>query len=629
VDEFLDRLARLGELDDTELSALEQDMIAAFDAADESADIELMSSVADGLDQVREELTRRGSAEEADEAPPAEVAPAPELAASAITEADAAEIVADTLEALVTGESDDESAAPSPVDEAEAITQQATEESIVPDVVSDTAQPDTETEPVTSIEGNEEDDEMANATVTSRDVPKDHTPAVTAAAPSFVINAGGDIPGITAGAPLADMDAVIDVLTRKVNAMRGVGGDGEHVIVASMRASDEVPDERLLRPGDLDGNSRKIRELLADKDLLQQEALTAAGWCAPSAPIYDVPTIGTTSRPVRDCLPSFTADRGAINWMTPPGAATAVQAMSRWVWNGSAWTAYAGPTGTAAPTVPGYVAGTKPCVEIPCGVEASAMLDALPMCLCFDNLTSRAFPEWIRANTDLTLVLQARFAEQYLLAKMFAAASFGSTVAGGVIGTPAVKFGAIRDVLVTIRLAAAQFRWRNRLAADQPMQWLAPRWLLDAMISDAMLQNPGDDSLGMSESEVRGYLGAVNITPCFYIDDVPGVAARVAAPPVLASDAVTASSNFNSYVGYPTSAEWLLYPTGSFSRLDGGSLDLGVVRTKEDVQKNKYCEFAETFESLAYMGPVGADGWVVRGTTAVQIIGGTFCCATT
>ena len=62
-------------------------------------------------------------------------------------------------------------------------------------------------------------------------------------------------------------------------------------------------------------------------------------------------------------------------------------------------------------------------------------------------------------------------------------------------------------------------------------------------------------------------------------------------------------------------------PPGRSSVLDGGSLDLGVVRTKEDVQKNMYCEFSETFEAVAYMGPASPNGWVFHGKTAVDLLG--------
>jgi len=205
-------------------------------------------------------------------------------------------------------------------------------------------------------------------------------------------------------------------------------------------------------------------------------------------------------------------------------------------------------------------------------------------------------------------------------------APLGATTTGGTIGTPTEPFGIARDILLTIRAATSEFRWTNRLDPTQPMNWLAPAWLRDAIVSDLQLQAPGDDTLGTTYGEVDGYLGALNINPIWYIDDVPGLAAGGSgAQPQPALTA--ANSDHDSYLGYAARAEWLLYPTGAFVRLDGGSLDLGVVRTKDDVVRNKYCEFAETFETLAYMGPADADGWAIRGQTPVAITGATACCA--
>ena len=146
------------------------------------------------------------------------------------------------------------------------------------------------------------------------------------------------------------------------------------------------------------------------------------------------------------------------------------------------------------------------------------------------------------------------------------------------------------------------------------MRLYAPDWLRDAMAADLMLQAPGDDTLATGYAEIDGYLDDANVDPVWYIDDIPvGVGTA----------ATTAASNFDSYLGFPTPAEWLITSPGVFTRLDGGSVDLGVVRTKEDVQKNKFCEFSETFETVAYMGPqTAANAWAVRGTTPIKLIGG-------
>lgn len=446
--------------------------------------------------------------------------------------------------------------------------------------------------------------------LTSGDVPAEAVPlaaaAIAEAPPRPTFRVGGDIPGFTAGATLPDMDGVVEAMTAKVNALRGMSGDGEHSLVASVRFETEIPEGRMLRMGDSEGNSKKIRALLDDPDGLSPEALTAAGWCAPTQQIYDISSIalGTTSRPVRDSLPSFTAERGSIGWTEPPSIASAISGMTLFKADGTTFT---NPQGTVA-TSP---TETKQCIDIPCGSPATSVLDALSVCLCFDNLSSRAFPEWIRANTDLSMVAQARFAEQYLLYRMFTAAPAAGNVGGSIIGTPDIPLGVARDLLVMVRLTASQLRWKNRMSPTHPLTVMLPSWVRDAMVSDLMIQMPGDNTYSTSYAEIAGYLSEANVSPIWYIDDLPAVAGF----PIDSAD------NFDSMLGYAADANWLLFPTGTFLRLDAGSLDLGIVRTKEDVQKNKYCSFAETFEGIAYMGPADKS-ILVGGRTKVEIRGG-------
>ena len=426
--------------------------------------------------------------------------------------------------------------------------------------------------------------------VTAEDVPAENVP-VTASGPATVIRAGGDIPGLTAGAQLDGMEDVIDAMTKKINAMRGVSGRGEQVIVASITTDAEVDEDRVLRPGDLEGNGRKIRELIGNPEALTPEALTAGGWCAPRTPVFDVPTVGTTRRPVQAGLPTFRADRGGITWTQPPSLSTFTAATSLWRHDGSNWVAYTDPEGDteASPN------DEKPILTIACGTEVSKDVDAIPVALTFDNLMARAYPEWVRATTELVMVGQARFAEQKALAEMFAVASTGT-------GDVTEPLGVARDFMLTVRIAAAEKRWEHRLDSDSPLQLLAPEWLCEAIAADLGLQAPGDDTTALNRSIVNGYLSEFNVSAIWYMDDAPGTAA------------------FSSASAFPASAHWLLFPTGSFVRLDNGELNLGVVRTKEDVQKNAYTEFSETFEAVAYMGPANA-AWVTYGLSPVNLIG--------
>jgi hypothetical protein len=630
--QFDDRLSRLAELSDEELAALETEMLAAFDAADSAGDIAQMQALADSLDQVRAEKANRGG-EAAPEAPaeaaPAATPPAPAVAASGKDDDEDKTSTAVTVETdgpdvsiKTTGPDGTSVTVENAGDAADGAAASDAPPDDLPDDPDDPVDPDLpddDTVADATVDPINPDEEEA-VKVTNADVPEGNQPLAASSAPQYAITAGGDIPNITAGAPLADMDAVIDAMTKKVNSMRGVSGGGEQVIVASFKRDleDEYGDDRILRRGDGEGNSAKVRKYL--KNAGSVDALVATGWCAPKTPLYDVPGIGTTDTPVADSLASFGVDRGGIIWTEPPTLPNVSAGLANLgFWQNTSppgqdpvWAFVPGIPGTD--TV-GAAAPEKPCFEIECGFEHQAELAAIPLCMCFDNLTTRTYPEYVKATTDLVMIGQARFKEQWLLAQMFGAAGVQSIHGGQAVGNPDVPLGVVRDFLIVLRLAVAQFRWRNRLG-NQQLRLYAPAWLRDAMASDLMVQIPGDDTLSTSDSELNGYISECGISdPVWYIDDLPVMPGAVAP--------TTAGSNFDSYHGYPAQAEWLITLPGVFTRLDGGSLDLGVVRTKEDVQKNKYCEFAETFEAVAYMGPTNPDyAWAMRGTTNVTIRGG-------
>jgi hypothetical protein len=619
LEEFTERLSRLAELSDEEIASLEEELIVAFDAADEAADLDEMQSVADAIETVRAERESRVPAEEVAVEPEAEaVEEVPlEMAASAAEEEPESEEPApedDSGTADEAGDSEVSEETPQPEETPEAVeapAEAANEEEAgasdapTEDETPEEAPAETEEESADAVEtpeaaetsseeGNDPSSESEEqvAEITAEDVPETNQP-VAASVPTFTIRAGGDIPGYTSGQTLEGMDDVVDAMTKKVNNMRGVGGDGEHIVVASFFHEDQASDDRTLRPGDMNGNAKKIRDFLSEPEALTREALTAAAWCAPRTPIYDVPTMGTTARPVRDALPSFNAERGGITWIAPPGLPAVGGAVSLWRHDGDDWASYSDVEGTAA-TDP---VATKPCITIPCGPEKSADVDAIPVCFCFDNLAARAFPEWIRANTELVLIGQARFAEQVLLSRMYAVAATGAVCDG-----PATPVGAARDFILTVQTAAAAKRWSLRIAENAPLQLLAPAWVRTAIAVDLGLQAPGDNTFTSSPNEVDAYFREFGVDPIWHVDDLPGSAAFAGC-------------------AFPGSADWLLFPTGSFLRLDTGELNLGVVRTKEDVQKNKYCEFTETFETVAYVGPDSPNGWITRGTTTIDLRG--------
>jgi hypothetical protein len=617
VDAFQDRLARLTELNADELAALEQEMVAAFDAADSAGDVDTMQQLADALDEVRAAAANVETAEA-----PAEAEAAVAAAADVIEEAPVEEAVAEAIDATETAEA---------VEEVDATIEEAVDGDVTDLTVAQVAQAAGETAAEAAIADAEKiiedadaalaeaaavepdaapattQEETAVAEVTNEDVPVENQPELVTAAAPYVITAGGDIPGVTAGSALDTFEDVVQAMTKKVNAMRGVSGDGERVVVASITRDDYSEDKTLFR-NDPVGNSEKIRALVQAGRDGGQEALTAAGWCAPKTPIYDNVNgmaIGVTDTPVLDSMPSVGVDRGGVVWNAPIALSQVdVSKLGHWMRYDDGTFGFAAGVNPATPAGPAASpASDKPCIDIPCPPEQEAELGAIPLCVCTDVLMSRANPEFIRHFTDVLLVAQARFKEQWALAQM---AAIATDLGNSALPASGNALGAARDFLVMVRVAASNFRWENRLSPTQSINGYFPSWLRDAMAADLAVQIPGDGTLSVGFSEIAGYFADINVSPIWYLDEPGG------------------ADTFDTPKGFATDAAWFLAVPGSAAHLDGGSLDLGVVRTKQDVQQNKFCEFAETFDGFAYMGPVDANKalWLMKGSTKVLIRGG-------
>ena len=65
-----------------------------------------------------------------------------------------------------------------------------------------------------------------------------------------------------------------------------------------------------------------------------------------------------------------------------------------------------------------------------------------------------------------------------------------------------------------------------------------------------------------------------------------------------------------------TELEFALFTEGTWLFLDGGTLDLGIVRDSTLNKTNEYCMFVETFESAAFVGLESM--WVNMGTCLIR-----------
>jgi hypothetical protein len=406
----------------------------------------------------------------------------------------------------------------------------------------------------------------ANADLTP-EVPADRRPVTQVSAAPVAITAGADIPGYSAGSALEDMNSVASAMEKRIHALRRVnGGDGEQHIVASITTS--FPEDRTLTT-DAESNWAKINNVTSP------EAIVAAGGhVAPFEVRYDIFGFGTTGRPVRDALPRFQADRGGIRFITPPVLSDYANAVGVWT------------AANDAATTPNPAA--KASLTVTAAGENTVATDAVTLQMQFGNLATRAYPELIARHNELGLIQHAREAEQNLLAKIASASTAVTT-------SSLIGFG--RDFLVQVGRAASAYRSRHRLEADAPLRVIIPAWVKDAMAADLALSMPGDNTLN-AYGEIDGYLAARGVVVSYSIDqDVFG------------------AQGVSALVEFTDSFTWYLFAEGTFLFLDGGTLDLGIIRDSSLVGTNDYKMFIETFEGIA---KVGIEGLAITSTISVN-----------
>jgi hypothetical protein len=127
------------------------------------------------------------------------------------------------------------------------------------------------------------------------------------------------------------------------------------------------------------------------------------------------------------------------------------------------------------------------------------------------------------------------------------------------------------------------------------------------MAADLTLALPGDGTISVSAAEIQGYLAASNVT-------------LVGSPDLNYFGAQTTGA-VNTF---PATFDWYLFAEGSFLFLDGGTLDLGIIRDSSLVGTNDYKMFVETFENVAFVGIESlkvTSTFLVKGTTTAAVAG--------
>ena len=575
MDRIKQMLDTITELTDEQVSELQADIMTEFETVEGSDptpdSVDAMTQLADMLDVVRDEAKRREAvsqelttraseaamrvkgeameepmAEDMEEAPAEEEAPEEEMPMEADEEDEKKKTMFATDEVVEpepettteTAEAEAEASIEVPA-EAEASTQEIT---IAPEVEQEGQEA-----PTMTAAAHEEGQDV------SFQAPADRAPIQVREAAPVTITAGADIPGYTAGAEMSNANDVAEAMVSRLHGLRRVkGGDGEQHIVASVTT--KYPESRVLTQ-DTESNVAKI------KAVASPEALVASGGhSTPFEVKYDIFGFGTTDRAIRDSLPRFAADRGGIRYILPPVLSDYGNAVGVWT--------------NAVDTSPGT--DVKASLTVTAASETTVATDAVTLQLQFGNLMTRAYPELVARHNELALIQHAREAEQYLVGKI----SDGSTAV-----TSSSLIGVARDFLVQVGRAATAYRSRHRLDPAMQLKVIAPYWIKDAMRADLVLSMPGDSTLNVADAEIEGYLAARGVSITWSLD----------------LDVFSAQSG-GAMSEFPDSFTWYMFAEGTFLFLDGGTLDLGIIRDSTLVGTNDYKMFVETFEGIAKVG---------------------------
>lgn len=391
--------------------------------------------------------------------------------------------------------------------------------------------------------------------------PEVKRPALTAACEGL---------GIAIGEDIGDENALAAAMISKRSRF-GNMTSREDVPIAHLDWSDDYPEDRRLSPRDgVETNTAKLMGLLASiqsdpKRGTDQALIASGGICAPVTPYYDLQVISVDDRPVRAALPAFLADRGGIQFGRPPTIADVDEAVG---------------IITAAEDALGGTSATKTCQVLVCPDFEEVDVDIIYHCVQTSNLTYRTFPEQLAQFNRLVMAEFARVAEGKLLDGIRAASTHVTAATRG--------WGASSDLLGQILAAANGMRSRNRMNTEAVLRLMIPDWAIDLMISDVIRGQ--FQRFDTDEAKLTALLRSFDVEPSFYMDTATGRSQVFGAQAAAALDP------------FPSTVEWYLYPEGSFLYLDGGTLELGLVRDSVLNSTNEFQIFGESFENIAFLG---------------------------
>lgn len=404
-------------------------------------------------------------------------------------------------------------------------------------------------------------------------VPDEATPLGRPAPAPFTITAAADIPGVPMGAPMSRRQLAEAMISRSRLIGQGTQPD-DRVPVATFNI--DRGDDRTLSAGDYSAeNDRKIRLYVEERE---DTIVAAGGLCAPVDNRYEQMVISESWRPVfGGPVPSFTTQRGGLKQVPPPSLGDITSGVA---------------TITAAADLAGATGAVKACFSVTCATATEDDIEADYVCIEFGNFGARTFPEQVEAWMELAAAAHARLGEGNRLTDI-KAKSQAATAAGLV--------GAGREILTRLEQAGQVINSAARRPSDAPLEVILPQWSLALIRADLTRTfGGGSDLIGVTDAEIGAWFAARHLMVTLTPDSATG------------NSQVIAQEAGGVINEYPTTVVGDIFVPGTFLGLDGGELNLGLVRDSAltmgsgGTPGNRFRMFYENFEALAKVGPVGS-----------------------
>jgi hypothetical protein len=241
---------------------------------------------------------------------------------------------------------------------------------------------------------------------------------------------------------------------------------------------------------------------------------------------------------------------------------------------------------------------TKPCLKIPCPTWVECRMEAEGLCVTHGNLSDRAWPELTKQFLSIVMGAHQRRLSAAKIAKVLTDIGTPTTPDATMLNSDTTG-----DLLNVIALAAADFRSQYRISKRRSVDVLLPDWALE-VLRENMAQRAGVwDAMSITDGQITSWLTARGVRPQFTPDWQPLYNAAAA-------------------TRWPANVTFALWLTGSYVALDGGEIDLGVVRDSTLNATNDFtAAWSEQFYQVCRRGPKGR-----AYTVPVLVNGVTGCC---